>query len=355
MISISHEGTVVPFPLTATVKDVLAGLGGDVTLTHTLLVPSMNSSVGHSPFRYPTALALDDVRSFRKWRQALPYEPLGSILRVLHRQPSLLYTCPITLEVLILGARGSQEGTGTMGYFGAGDAQGGGGIFSLPALIRLATLENTARLSPEFQVLFNASEGGLPPALLGAMPSQLTELGEKSYLLSRFDIPDWMTLCTELQHDLVTRALLHLATTTPSDTDLGGFDATPALLSSSLLHSLGYTRDEGLSRALNGAFTRGVSQGGQPAFLQRVLQGVHQLRTAGGKHKEIWEISLYWKYNRARPGTLRDGDAAPDAPLVTLPTSSSAADPPSSLITSLHALIRASHPKPLCLLAGSYS
>ena len=251
-----------------------------------------------------------------------------------------------------------------MGYLGSSGDQPGGAVFTRSALVKLATLENTARLSPEWQTLFNTSEGGTPPSLLASMPAQLAELFQgggspPSYLFSRFDIPDWMTLCTELQHDLVARALLHI--TTPPDTDLHGFDATPALLSASVLHFLGYTKDEGLSQALNGALARGVGKEGQPSFIQRVLEGVHQLRTAGGKYPEIREISLYWKYNRANPGTLRDGDAAPDAPFHTLPppsTSSSSSTPPTSspsLLTSLHTLIRASHPKPLCLLAGSYS
>jgi hypothetical protein len=58
MISISHEGSVLPFPYTSTVREVLSGLSGDVSLTHTIIVPSYG--VGHSPYRYPTTLALED-------------------------------------------------------------------------------------------------------------------------------------------------------------------------------------------------------------------------------------------------------------------------------------------------------
>ena len=234
MISISHGGSVLPFPYTSTVREVLSGLSGDVSLTHTILAPSYGT--GHSPFRYPTILALEDIKSFRTWRPASLHETLGSILQGLRStRPTQLYTCPTgSLEVQLLVARKNQEGNHTMGYLGAGGAQPGGAVFTRSALIKLATLENTARLSPEWQTLFNASEGGTPPSLLASMPAQLSELlqggsSPPKYLFSRFDIPDWMTLCTELQHDLVVRALLHIATTTPSDMDLGGFDLPAGL------------------------------------------------------------------------------------------------------------------------------
>ena len=89
--------------------------------------------------------------------------------------------------------------------------------------------------------------------------------------------------------------------------------------------------------------------------------------------EEVFELSLYRKYNRCRDGNLRVGDPPPDAQLHPVTMVSAAAQAPtaaasdaaeapsdaatSSPPTSLHALLESlpSHDSPLVVLAASYT
>jgi len=62
--------------------------------------------------------------------------------------------------------------------------------------------------------------------------------------------------------------------------------------------------------------------------------------------KTVGAVSMYRKYNRVAPSCLGVGAPAPDAALISLTTNRG---------TSVHAAVRAAHPRPLVLVAGSYS
>jgi hypothetical protein len=89
-----------------------------------------------------------------------------------------------------------------------------------------------------------------------------------------------------------------------------------------------------------------LEQRATPGGGLRFLRALHELRTGGHKYPHsVGQATIYWKYNRAQRGELRAGDPAPDVQLVRL----------GGAPCSLHALVRAAHPRPLVVLSGSYS
>ena len=264
-------------------------------------------------------------------------EALGPAMARLHFPPAAAYALPASAELLLLAARAQLSWEGGGGGMGMGvppapaaEAAGSGGsggrappgapagpLFSHAALLVLATLENAARVSPEFQVLFGSAE-------------------RDEY--NQYQQATWMELCSELQYALVWLALGHRAAA-PGDADLAGLAAPPALLAEAVLHAI----NAAPSARVAAAFAAGLAAGASP---RDAVRGVHALRTAGNAYPAtIGMVSLYWRYNRVDRGRLRDGAPAPDADLVGL----------DGAPTSLHALIAAHHPLPLLVLAGSYS
>ena len=238
--------------------------------------------------------------------------------------PAALYALPATCELLLLQAREDspyEGGSGGMGVAVGAAARPAPAapLFSHDALLRLATLENAARVSPAFQALFSAAE-------------------RDEY--SAHQQASWMELCSELQYALVMLALCHRATAEGGDADLHAFAPPPELLAAAVLHCIAFAPSAPVAAAL----AAGLAAGAQPGDAPR---GVYALRTGGHAHPAtIGAVSLYWKYNRVARGALRDGAPAPNAALATL-----AGGAP----TDLHALIAAAHPRPLLVLAGSYS
>lgn len=69
---------------------------------------------------------------------------------------------------------------------------------------------------------------------------------------------------------------------------------------------------EVLQAALCKAFGYGIDS---PAELERALW---ELRTGANRFDDLRSIPLYYRYNRARDGDLKEGDTVPPIPLLTL-------------------------------------
>jgi hypothetical protein len=269
-------------------------------------------------------------------------EALGPAMARQRFPPAAAYALPASAELLLLQARAQLSWESGGGGGGGGDGGGGGmgmgaplaasakagataaaaaaarPVFSHAALLVLATLENDARVSPEFQVLFGSAE-------------------RDAY--QQYQQSTWMELCSELQYALVWLALGHRAAAQPADADLAALAAPPQLLAEAVLHAINAAPSARVGAVFAAALAAGASPGD-------AVRGVHALRTAGHAYPAtIGRVSLYWKYNRVGRGSLRDGDAAPNAALVGL----------DGAPTTLHAMIAEHHPLPLLVLAGSYS
>lgn len=218
-------------------------------------------------------------------------------------------------------------------------------VFTHAQVLRLASIETAARLSPAFQALFAAAEREQFSSCL---------------------IPDWMELCSVLQEELIVRALRALAGPTaamtarmgeatpslasksePVQDPLVSFDAPPELLAHAVVHSIGADPSTilGLPPCPTGLEDwEGLVD--YPVHLGAYMQGLREMRTGGYDFPDtVGKVQIYKKYNRARQGELKRHNPAPDAPLVTL----------DGTCTSLHALALAAHPRPLVVVAGSYS
>ena len=195
--------------------------------------------------------------------------------------------------------------------------------FSVATLRALAALENAARLSPPFQTLFG-------------------EIEREYSAFPAFGIPDWMEACSELQFELVWRALAagwgqQRSVEEAAAAPLPRLDADPVTLAAAVRHAIGETRSGACAAQL--AAAEGVAA-------STVIAGVQQLRLGGHTDPLIREASLYWKYNRVARGALRAGDAAPDVTLTPLLLGGP---------RSLHELVAAAWPRPLVVVGGSYS
>jgi hypothetical protein len=340
-VAVRYNGAVFQVPPASTPGAALEALLGSpqplVLLVH---APSLDAPGAYSLARLPGLAPLLPADAKTRYLRFLASgEALGSALARQHFPPAALYALPRCALLLLLGARAQLSweggGGGGMGMGGAvaassssssasgggGGGGGGGPLFSHAALLRLATLENDARVSPDFQVLFAAAE-------------------RDEY--SRFQQSTWMELCSELQYALVWLALGHRAAAAAAaapDADLASLDAPPPLLAEAVLHAI----NAAPSARVGAAFAAALAAGASP---REAVRGVHALRTAGNAFPAtIGQVSLYWRYNRVNRGALRDGNPAPQAALVAL----------DGTPTSLHALIAAHHPLPLLVLAGSYS
>lgn len=98
-----------------------------------------------------------------------------------------------------------------------------------------------------------------------------------------------------------------------------------------------------------------IAPGAAPGAVMTITQlrsALKQLRTAGQTHPELAPLQVYVRANRATRGPLRNGDAAPNVPLVDAYTNTA---------TSLHEIVRsqpmgpASVKKPVMVLAVSYT
>lgn len=91
---------------------------------------------------------------------------------------------------------------------------------------------------------------------------------------------------------------------------------------------------------------------GSVLTVAQLRSALKQLRTAGQMHPELGALQVYVRANRATRGPLRNGDAAPDVPLV---------DGYTNTPTSLHEIVRAQpigpagRKKPVIVLAVSYT
>lgn len=209
------------------------------------------------------------------------------------------------------------------------------------ALVVLASAEQAARTSDVFQELYYKAE-----------------LDEFAF----FGLPTWIEVTAVMQQALTARFLRHLVRGNAQ-----AFSASPAELAadvaryckahpnSPLSSSSGddSTDTEYFARA---GSTPGLDLecGGSNALnVDALLDAVRALRLAGAHYDAVHTISLYHKYNRARPGELADGCVVPNAVLF---------DGTTRERTSLHEFVRAqpvvssTHQKcPVLVIAGSYS
>jgi len=87
--------------------------------------------------------------------------------------------------------------------------------------------------------------------------------------------------------------------------------------------------------------------GVKPRDMQAALLA---LRTATQRYPEFASIPLYVKYNRARHGNLKCGDAVPDVPLVS-PSFTGSGE--GKLTTTLYSVMKQQPNVPWCIFAGS--
>jgi hypothetical protein len=182
----------------------------------------------------------------------------------------------------------------------------------------IARLETAARLSPEFQAIFAAAE--------------------RAELSNSCCVADWMEVCSELQEQLVLRAL-HAKDGPEGAQGVveGVFAPSADELARAVQHAIGSEHYPALEGTPLAFFSPPDSV---------LLRGMNELRTAGADFPDtVGKVQLYSRFNRARQGELVPGNFAPEAPLHWLDGDTS----------SLHALVRAAHPLPLIVIAGSYS
>jgi len=208
-------------------------------------------------------------------------------------------------------------------------------LFDHTTLLSLAICETEARRSPEIVDLF--------------------EQAETDHLaLFEYGIDSWISITHILQQQIVLRGLKFIeqqspslpqtticATTSSLTPSMTSFSASPVELREAILEAIGFTKPLSATTPRKALKAEDIVGGND-----RLERGLSELRLGGKKYSDtIGQVSIYWKFNRANEGHLRESDLAPDVPLHLLDGSN----------TTLHALVRKSFPFPLVIVGGSYS
>lgn len=329
-VNVKYKGSLTQLSVDMTITAVAGALQESPSALFFLIPCSMDTPYAYPLPRIPGLKLEAEDSKFRYVRFMGYSERLSPALSRQNFPPHAIYALPASSELALLHARAAWEGRGAQAAGGMGVSLAGGSgaagasapagpLFSHDALLKLAQLEQSARTSPEFQALFSAAE-------------------RDEY--NKYGVATWMELCSELQYSLVWLALCHRKKCRPeAAAALADFAPSPAALAEATLHTFNATP----SAAVGASCAEGLSVG---ASLRDAVRGVHMLRLGGHTYPEtIGQVSLYWKWNRVGRGSLRNGDAAPNAALHTL----------NGEPTDLHTIVAASHPRPVLVLAGSYS
>ena len=224
----------------------------------------------------------------------------------------------------------------------------------LPAeLTRLCELEAAARVSPHVVELFAAAERDGAAARAHA----------QSALLHGAHLFTWMEVTARMQLSLVARVLAAKKLGAATD----ALDVPPALLAADVLAyaeraraSTGHARPWLPANAHNAAMSDALTDLNAGVLCDATppqMRALRALRTAAAHGLVPAHIQPQVRFNRCHRGPLRQGHAAPDAPLHRLLPPATPGGPPACAPCSLHELVTrgGAGGVPTLIIAGSYS
>lgn len=236
-----------------------------------------------------------------------------------------------------------------------GSPPAAGGGLSPAELTRLCELEAAARVSPHVVELFAAAERDGATARAHA----------QSALLHDAHLATWMEVTARVQLSLVARVLA--AKEAGVAVDAPTLDVPPALLAADVLAyaeraraSTGHARPWLPANAHHAAMSSALTDLNAGVLCDATppqFSALRALRTAAALGLVPAHIQPQVRFNRCNRGPLRQGHAAPDAPLHRLLPPATPGGPPACMPCSLHALVRrgGAGGVPTLLIAGSYS
>jgi len=219
-------------------------------------------------------------------------------------------------------------------------------------LTRLCELEAAARVSPRVVELFAAAERDGEAAVAHA----------QSALLHGAHLATWMEVTARVQLSLVARVLAAKEAGAAAT-----LDVPPALLAADVLAyaeraraSTGHARPWLPTNAHNAAMSSALTDLHAGVLCDATppqMRALRALRTAAAHGLVPAHIQPQVRFNRCHRGALRQGHAAPDAPLHRLLPPAAPGGPPACAPCSLHELVArgGAGGVPTLIIAGSYS